>query len=99
MVDRVQSRDRAEALLAEAGAGGLRTDGQSGQRNTARVVETFTMLTGQQGCAVMCFTHDPGVAATSDVEIGVKDGRIMSALTRSPSPDPIRQQGLDHGAE
>lgn len=47
----------------------------------------------------MCFTHDPGIAATSDVEIGVKDGRIMSALTRSPSPDPIRQQGLDHGAE
>ena len=57
------------------------------------------MFTGQQGCAVMCFTHDPGIAATSDVEIGVKDGRIMSALTRSPSPDPIRQQGLDHGAE
>jgi lipoprotein-releasing system ATP-binding protein len=47
-------------------------------RNSARVVEILQTLAHDEGRAVVCVTHDPGIAAASDVRITMLDGRIAA---------------------
>lgn len=61
-----------DVLLADEPTGNLDS------RNSARVVEILQALAHDEGRAVVCVTHDPGIAAASDVRITMLDGRIAA---------------------
>lgn len=56
--------------------------GNLDSQNSARVVDMFRALAHEQGRAVVCVTHDPGVAAAADVQISMLDGRISKTSMR-----------------
>lgn len=56
--------------------------GNLDSRNSARVVEIFQMLAHEQGRAVICVTHDAGIAEMSDMRIEMLDGKVIEQ--RSP---------------
>jgi len=51
--------------------------------NSARVVELFRSLAHDQGRAVVCVTHDPGIAEVADIRVSMLDGRISEVRRQS----------------
>lgn len=51
--------------------------------NSARVVELFRDLAHSQGRAVVCVTHDMGIADLADIRVSMLDGRVVE----------VREQG------
>ena len=45
--------------------------------NSARVVELFRALAHDQGRAVVCVTHDMGIADMADLRVSMLDGRVI----------------------
>ncbi len=56
--------------------------GNLDSQNSARVVETLRALAHDQGRAVVCVTHDPAIAAASDIRIEMLDGRVAGITRR-----------------
>lgn len=89
--DRLSGGERQRIAIARALANDpalILSDEPTGNldsQNSARVVEIFRMLAHEQGRAVVCVTHDPDVAAASDIRISMLDGRITSVEAASPS--------------
>lgn len=82
--DRLSGGERQRVAIARALANdpalilGDEPTGNLDSHNSARVVETFKALAHEQGRAVVCVTHDLGIAAASDVRISMLDGRIVA---------------------
>lgn len=82
--DRLSGGERQRVAIARALANdpqlilGDEPTGNLDSKNAARVVDMFRALAHEEGRAVVCVTHDPGVAAASDIRIAMLDGRIAS---------------------
>lgn len=53
--------------------------------NSARVVELFRRLAHEQGRAVVCVTHDMGIADLADIRVSMLDGRVIEVREQSPA--------------
>jgi len=82
--DRLSGGERQRVAIARALANdpdlilGDEPTGNLDSQNSARVVEMFRALAHEQNRAVICVTHDLGIAAASDVRISMLDGRVVS---------------------
>lgn len=82
--DRLSGGERQRVAIARALANdprlilGDEPTGNLDSRNAANVVATFRALAHDEGRAVICVTHDPGIAAAADVRISMLDGRVAS---------------------
>ena len=56
--------------------------GNLDSQNSASVVAMFQALAHDDSRAVVCVTHDPAIAAASDVRITMLDGRITAICER-----------------
>lgn len=80
--DRLSGGERQRVAIGRALANdpalilGDEPTGNLDSQNTARVVETLKTLAHEDGRAVVCVTHDPGIADISDIRIEMLDGRI-----------------------
>lgn len=80
--DRMSGGERQRVAIARALANdpalvlGDEPTGNLDSENSARVVNVFQRLAHDQGRAVVCVTHDLGVAAAADVRIHMLDGSI-----------------------
>jgi len=54
--------------------------------NSARVVELFRDLAHRQGRAVVCVTHDTGIAELADIRVTMLDGRVVDVREQHPAP-------------
>ena len=52
--------------------------------NSARVVELFRDLAHSQGRAVVCVTHDMGIADLADIRVSMLDGRVVEVREQTP---------------
>lgn len=81
--DRMSGGQRQRVAIARALANdpaiilGDEPTGNLDSVNTKLVVEEFQRLAHQEGRAVVCVTHDAGVAAAADRRIHMLDGRIV----------------------
>ncbi|MCI3134670.1 ABC transporter ATP-binding protein [Phenylobacterium aquaticum] len=81
--DRMSGGQRQRVAIARALANdpaiilGDEPTGNLDSVNTRLVVEEFQRLAHQEGRAVVCVTHDAGVAAAADRRIHMLDGRIV----------------------
>jgi len=69
--------------------------GNLDSRNSARVVEIFEALAHEQGRAVICATHDPSIAETSDLRIEMLDGTVIGRRTRVPASHQVKMAKAD----
>lgn len=82
--DRLSGGERQRVAIARALANdpvlilGDEPTGNLDSQNSARVVQTLRTLAHEQGRAVVCVTHDTGIAAQSDIRIEMLDGRIAN---------------------
>lgn len=89
--DRLSGGERQRVAIARALANdpdlilGDEPTGNLDSTNSQKVVETFRMLAHDQGRAVVCVTHDPSIAALSDICVSILDGRIVDVERRSIS--------------
>lgn len=67
-------------LLADEPTGNL--DGATG----AKVLATMDALRRESGATVVLVTHDPGVAASADRRITLRDGRVVGDERAAPRP-------------
>lgn len=80
--DRMSGGERQRVAIARALANdpalvlGDEPTGNLDSENSARVVNVFQRLAHDQGRAVVCVTHDLGVAGAADVRIHMLDGSI-----------------------
>lgn len=80
--DRLSGGQRQRVAVARALANdpvlvlGDEPTGNLDSVNAARVIDLFRALAHDEGRAVVCVTHDAGVAAAADVRVRMKDGRI-----------------------
>ncbi len=80
--DRLSGGERQRVAIARALANdpalilGDEPTGNLDSRNSANVVETLRALAHDEGRAVVCVTHDPGIAEASDIRVEMLDGRI-----------------------
>jgi lipoprotein-releasing system ATP-binding protein len=80
--DRMSGGERQRVAIARALANdpaivlGDEPTGNLDSENSARVVKVFQGLAHEQGRAVVCVTHDLGVAAAADIRIQMLDGAI-----------------------
>lgn len=81
--DRMSGGQRQRVAIARALANdpsiilGDEPTGNLDSVNTRLVVEEFQRLAHEEGRAVICVTHDAGVAAAADRRIHMLDGRIV----------------------
>ena len=81
--DRISGGQRQRVAIARALANdpalilGDEPTGNLDSANTRLVVEEFQRLAHDEGRAVVCVTHDAGVAAAADRRIHMLDGRIV----------------------
>lgn len=81
--DRMSGGQRQRVAIARALANdpaiilGDEPTGNLDSANTRLVVEEFQRLAHEEGRAVVCVTHDTGVAAAADRRIHMLDGRIV----------------------
>jgi lipoprotein-releasing system ATP-binding protein len=81
--DRMSGGQRQRVAIARALANdpaiilGDEPTGNLDSVNTRLVVEEFQRLAHEEGRAVVCVTHDAGVAAAADRRIHMLDGRIV----------------------
>ncbi|WP_067738294.1 ABC transporter ATP-binding protein [Novosphingobium naphthalenivorans] len=86
--DRLSGGERQRVAIARALANdpalilGDEPTGNLDSHNSARVVETLRALAHEQGRAVACVTHDPGIAEVSDIQIEMLDGRVERVIDR-----------------
>lgn len=52
--------------------------------NSARVVDLFRQLAHEQGRAVVCVTHDMGIADLADIRVSMLDGRVIEVREQNP---------------
>jgi len=84
--DRLSGGERQRVAIARALANdpvlvlGDEPTGNLDSVNSARVVELFRDLAHKQGRAVVCVTHDPGIAELADIRVSMLDGRISEVL-------------------
>lgn len=87
--DKLSGGERQRVAIARALANdpalvlGDEPTGNLDSVNSARVVDLFRQLAHDQGRAVVCVTHDPGIAEVADVRVSMLDGRVIE----------VRQQG------
>lgn len=102
--DRLSGGERQRVAIARALANdpililGDEPTGNLDSHNSARVVETLHALAHEQGRAVACVTHDPGIAEASDVQIEMLDGRVENVIDRRPAKTegpPSREPSAD----
>jgi lipoprotein-releasing system ATP-binding protein len=80
--DRLSGGERQRVAIARALANdpalilGDEPTGNLDSQNSARVIETLRTLAHDEGRAVVCVTHDSGIAELSDIRIEMLDGRI-----------------------
>jgi lipoprotein-releasing system ATP-binding protein len=80
--DRLSGGERQRVAIARALANdpalilGDEPTGNLDSRNSANVVEALRDLAHKEGRAVVCVTHDPGIAELSDIRVEMLDGRI-----------------------
>lgn len=86
--DRLSGGERQRVAIARALANdpvlilGDEPTGNLDSQNSIRVVETLRSLAHDDQRAVVCVTHDPGIAELSDIRIEMLDGRIESIVDR-----------------
>lgn len=86
--DRLSGGERQRVAIARALANdpvlilGDEPTGNLDSQNSARVVEDLRHLAHEEGRAVVCVTHDPGIAELADVRVDMLDGRIENILDR-----------------
>lgn len=84
--DRLSGGERQRVAIARALANdpvillGDEPTGNLDSQNSARVVETLRSLAHDDKRAVVCVTHDPGIAELSDIRIDMLDGRIENIV-------------------
>lgn len=89
--DKLSGGERQRVAIARALANdpvlvlGDEPTGNLDSVNSARVVETFRELAHAQGRAVVCVTHDPGIAEVADVRVSMLDGRISEVRRQDGS--------------
>lgn len=80
--DKLSGGERQRVAIARALANdpvmilGDEPTGNLDSENSARVVEMLRNLAHREQRAVVCVTHDPGIAELSDVRVNMLDGRI-----------------------
>jgi len=80
--DKLSGGERQRVAIARALANdpllvlGDEPTGNLDSVNSARVVDLFRSLAHEQGRAVVCVTHDPGIAEVADIRVSMLDGRI-----------------------
>jgi len=52
--------------------------------NSARVVDLFRRLAHEQRRAVVCVTHDMGIADLADIRVSMLDGRVIEVREQNP---------------
>lgn len=88
--DRLSGGERQRVAIARALANdpvlilGDEPTGNLDSQNSTRVVETLRAFAHEQGRAVVCVTHDPGIAELSDVRIEMLDGGIARIVGQLP---------------
>lgn len=81
--DKLSGGERQRVAIARALANdpplvlGDEPTGNLDSVNSARVVDLFRRLAHEQGRAVVCVTHDPGIAELADVRVSMLDGRVI----------------------
>jgi lipoprotein-releasing system ATP-binding protein len=81
--DRISGGERQRVAIARALANDpalILCDEPTGNldsQNSERVIETFGLLAHREGHAVVCVTHDLGIARAADVRISMLDGRVV----------------------
>ncbi|MDE2619442.1 MAG: ABC transporter ATP-binding protein [Sphingomonadales bacterium] len=81
--DKLSGGERQRVAIARALANdpalvlGDEPTGNLDSVNSARVVELFRQLAHEQGRAVVCVTHDPGIAEVADIRVSMLDGRVI----------------------
>jgi len=53
--------------------------------NSARVVAMFRDLAHKEGRAVVCVTHDMGIAELADIRVSMLDGKVIEVREQTPS--------------
>jgi len=82
--DRLSGGERQRVAIARALANdpvlvlGDEPTGNLDSGNSARVVEILQKVAHEQGRTVVCVTHDPRIAAASDLRIEMLDGRVIA---------------------
>ena len=80
--DKLSGGERQRVAIARALANdpklvlGDEPTGNLDSVNSARVVALFRRLAHEQGRAVVCVTHDPGIAEQADIKVSMLDGRV-----------------------
>ena len=80
--DKLSGGERQRVAIARALANdpklvlGDEPTGNLDSVNSARVVDLFRRLAHEQGRAVVCVTHDPGIAEVADIKVSMLDGRV-----------------------
>lgn len=86
--DRLSGGERQRVAIARALANdpvlilGDEPTGNLDSQNSNRVVDTLRTLAHDEHRAVVCVTHDPGIAELSDMRIDMLDGRIVNIADR-----------------
>jgi len=81
--DKLSGGERQRVAIARALANdprlilGDEPTGNLDSVNSARVVDLFCALAREQGRAVVCVTHDMGIAERADVRVTMLDGRVI----------------------
>lgn len=90
--DKLSGGERQRVAIARALANdpqiilGDEPTGNLDSINSARVVDLFRALAHEQGRAVVCVTHDLGIADAADVKITMLDGRVVE-VKKQQRPD------------
>ena len=90
--DRLSGGERQRVAIARALANNPRLvlgdepTGNLDSHNSARVVEIFRDLAHRQGRAVVCVTHDMGIADLADIRVSMLDGRVVELREQHAAP-------------
>lgn len=89
--DKLSGGERQRVAIARALANdpvlilGDEPTGNLDSRNSATVVDMFRSLAHDEGRAIVCVTHDLAIAAASDVQISMLDGRVVAIKRNDPA--------------